>query len=183
MMEPNATGTNDKNNGCLPLQGMIHLLEATKNEYEYLQRARNSLHTRVGILITLLLALVSATLVKDMPSLIEQFKSNIAIAHLRIISLIALLISFIAALISYIRIFFTHKYYVFPFHNYTDYSIVEMTDYDDAELIMFIYREYAECIDYNQIQFDKSVSCYRLGNKWLIVTIIFAAISIIISII
>ena len=72
-------------NNALPLQGMVALLETTKGEYEYLQKARDGLHTRVGILIALLSALVSAAFIKEMPGFVELFKNNIILAHFRLI--------------------------------------------------------------------------------------------------
>mgnify|MGYP004552479985 FL=1 len=170
-------------NNALPLQGMVALLETTKGEYEYLQKVRDGLHTRVGILIALLSALVSAAFIKEMPGFVELFKNNIILAHFRLICLVALFVSFVIALISYVRIFFTRDYYVFTYHRFTNIPIEDLSKLSNEDLVMLMYREYANCIDHNQKVFDKTISHYKFGNKWLIATIAFTILSIIISII
>ena len=167
----------------LPLQGLLALLDATQNEYKYLQEARNSLHTRVGILIALLTALVSAAFIKETPGFVDLFKDNIVIAHFRVVCLIALFVSFVVALISYIRVFFTREYYLFPYENFTSGSQDEICKFSDEELTIIFYKEYAKCISHNQNVFNTTITFYKTGNKWLISTIIFAILSIIISLI
>lgn len=141
------------------------------------------MHTRVGILIALLAALVSAAFVIEMPGLIELFKDSLVIAHLRLLSLVALLVSFLMALINYVRIFFARDYYVFSYATFTGFSSEEVADFTDEELIMLMYKEYAKCISHNQNIFDKTIKYFNVGNKWLIATIICTIASIIISII
>lgn len=51
--------------------GLSAILESTKDEYKYLQEAKNSLHTRTGILIALLTALVSASFIKEPIGFVE----------------------------------------------------------------------------------------------------------------
>ena len=172
-----------KNKSELPLEGLKSILDATKGEYQYLQEARNNLHTRVGILVALLTALVSAAFIKETPGFIELFKKNILIAHFRVVCLVILFISFILALTSYIRVFFARDYYVFSYDIYTSGSKEQISEFSNEDLIMSIYKQYAKCIDYNQKVFDKTIMLYKKGNKWLIVTMIFAIISLIISLI
>ena len=167
----------------LPTQGLAAILDTTKGEYDYLQKARDGLHTRVGILIALLAALVSAAFVIEMPGLIELFKDSLIIAHLRLLSLAALLASFLMALINYVRIFLARDYYVFSYAIFTGFSSEEVAEFSDEELIMLIYKEYAKCISHNENIFDKTIKHFNVGNKWLIATIICTIISIIISII
>lgn len=167
----------------LPTQGLAAILDTTKGEYEYLQKARDGLHTRVGILIALLAALVSAAFVIEMPGLIELFKNSLVIAHLRLLSLTTLLVSFLMALINYVKIFFARDYYVFSYEIFTGFSSDEIAEFTDEELIMLMYKEYAKCIFHNQNIFDKTIKYFNVGNKWLIATIICTIISIIISII
>lgn len=164
-----------------PIQGSMAILESTKGEYEYLQKAREGLHTRVGILIALLSGLVSATLITEAPGFIDLFKSNIIIAHFRVICSAALLISFSISLIFYVRVFLVRNHYVFTYQKFTDAPIEVIRASHNEELIMRIYREYANCIDHNQKVYDKTVSIYTTGNKWLIVTIAFTIASIIIN--
>ena len=173
----------DKELKNIPLQGLIALLDTTKGEYEYLQKARDGLHTRVGILIALLSALVSAAFIKDTLGFVELFKSNLVIAHLRVICLSALFISFLVALISYVRIFFSKTYQVFNYNRYTNASETQICELKDHELIISFYQEYARCIQFNQNVFDASIKLYKLGNKWLIITIVCSVCSIIISLI
>lgn len=170
-------------NENLPLEGMKALLDSTKGEYEYLQRARNGLHTRVGILIALLTTLVSSAFIKEMPGLIELFQQKIIIAHIRVISLLALFGSFFIALLSYVRVFRTNDYYVFSYYKYTDIPIEKLTELSNEQLIMLMYREYANCILHNEKLFNENIKIYKSGNKWLIATIVFTIISIIVSII
>lgn len=124
----------------LPTQGLATILDTTKGKYEYLQKARDGLHTRVGILVALLAALVSAAFVIEMPGLIELFKDSLVIAHLRLLSLVALLVSFLMALINYVRIFFARDYYVFSYATFTGFSSEEVADFTDEELIMLMYQ-------------------------------------------
>lgn len=160
---------------------LVELLNATKGEYVYLQTARNSLHTRVGILIALLSALVSAAFIKDTGGLLSLFKSNIVLAHFKVIFLAALFVSFVVALISYVSVFFVRSYKVFPYEVYTSRSPKTMAETNKAKLIIAYYKEYAKCISQNEIIYDSAVKCYMFGNKWLIATILSAVISIIIS--
>ena len=163
-----------------PLQGMQAILEATKSEYEYLQKARESLHTRAGILITLLTALISAILSIQTPGLIELFQSNLLFAHLRILSLILLLFLFLMTLLSYVRIFFTKEYYLFTYQTFTDMPDEGIKQLNNGQLLMHMYRQYAKCIEHNQDVFSQTVRYYKTGNKWLIATIVISILSIII---
>lgn len=158
-------------------------LEAVKCEYKYLQDARTALHTRTGILIALLSALVSVAFIRDSVGIIELFKTNLILAHFRIILLVALFVSFFIALISYVRIFFTHDYLLFPYAKYTCDSDIEALQLSNETVIIAMYKDYASCIENNQKIFETIVKHYRLGNKWLIATIVFTVCTLITTLI
>ena len=163
--------------------GLSAILESTKEEYQYLQEAKNSLQTRTGILIALLTALVSASFIKEPIGFVELFKTNLFLAHFKLISLILLLLSFLFSLVNYIRIFFTRDFQVFNYENFTQHNEEEITKLNSNTIIISIYKEYAKCIKNNETQFSKMINSYKKGNGWLIVTIIFTIISIAISLI
>lgn len=163
--------------------GLSAILESTKVEYQYLQDAKNSLQTRTGILIALLTALVSASFIKEPIGFVELFKTNLFLAHFKLISLILLLLSFLFSLISYIRIFFTRDFQVFNYEKFTQHKDEEIIKLSSNTIIIAIYKEYAKCIKNNETQFSKMINFYKKGNKYLIATIIFTIISIAISLI
>ena len=163
--------------------GLSAILESTKEEYQYLQEAKNSLQTRTGILIALLTALVSAAFIKEPIGFVELFKTNLFLAHFKLIALILLLLSFLFSLVNYIRIFFTREFQVFNYENFTQHSEEEITKLNSNIIIISIYKEYAKCIRNNEDQFSKMINSYKKGNGWLIATIIFTIISIAISLI
>lgn len=157
-------------------------LEAVKGEYQYLQNTKNALHTRSGILIALLSGLVSVAFLRDTDGIIKLFKSNIILAHFRIIFLSALFVAFFVSLISYISTFFTHEYRLFPYSSYTE-SIQDTLEISNEEVIMEMCKDYADCIEYNEPIFSKMVSHYSFGNKWLLVTIVFTVLTLITTLI
>lgn len=69
-------------------------LEAVKTEYQYLQNARNSLHTRTGILVALLSGLISVAFIRDTIGIVDLFRTNLILAHFRVILLATLFVSF-----------------------------------------------------------------------------------------
>lgn len=165
------------------LPNLTARLEAVKGEYQYLQNSRNALHTRTGILIALLSALVSVAFIRDTVGLIDLFKTNLVLAHFRVIFLVALLFSFAVALISYVRIFFTHDYLLFPYGKYTSDTEEETLKLSNETVIIAMYKDYADCIANNQHIFEKIVNHYRLANKWLIATVIFTVCTLITTLI
>lgn len=165
------------------LPNLTARLEAVKGEYQYLQSARNALHTRTGILIALLSALVSVAFIRDTVGIIELFKANLILAHFRVIFLVALFASFAMALISYVGVFFTHDYLLFPYGKYTSDTEEETLKLSNETVIIAMYKDYADCIANNQKIFEKTVCHYRFGNKWLIATIIFTVCTLVTTLI
>lgn len=159
------------------------ILESTRDEYKYLLDAKNSLHTRTGILIALLTALVSASFIKEPLGFIELFKNNVFLAHFKIIVTAALLVAFLISLIFYVKVFFTRDYLLFNYKQFTSGSVDSIRELDDDAIIVTMYKDYEKCIEYNQKQFSKMVELYKKGNVWLIVTIICTIGSIIISLV
>ena len=158
-------------------------LEAVKIEYQYLQNARNALHTRTGILIALLTALISVAFIRDADSIVDLFATDLILAHIRVIFIVALFVAFFVALISYIRIFFTHTYAMFPYYMYTDDNAQDALADSNEDVIFSIYRDYANCIDHNQPIFDKMIKDYQRGNKWLLATMVFTVLTLITTLI
>ena len=165
------------------LTSLTARLEAVKGEYQYLQTTRNALHTRTGILIALLSALVSVAFIRDTVGIVELFETNLILAHFRVIFLVALFVAFFIALISYIRIFFTNEYALFPYHKYVDAAVEDAIKTPNENVIVSMYKDYAACIDNNQPIFERMIKNYRLGNKWLLVTIVFTVLVLITTLI
>lgn len=158
-------------------------LEAVKGEYQYLQNARNALHTRTGILIALLAAIVAVPFNRNTVGIIDLFKTNIILAHFRVILLVALFVSFFVALISYIRTFFTHTYAVFDYQKYSIPNINDAVKLPNENVIVSIYKDYAKCIYFNQPIFAGMVKHYQCGNRWLLVTIVVTVLTLITTLI
>ncbi|MDE6275519.1 MAG: hypothetical protein K2M75_03165 [Clostridia bacterium] len=165
------------------LPNLTARLEAVKGEYQYLQNTRNALQTRTGILIALLSGLISVAFIRETVGIVDLFKTNLILAHFRVILLVALFISFFIALISYICIFFTHEYAVFPYENYVEATTEDAIKTPNENVIVSMYKDYAACINHNQPIFEKLIKHYRFGNKWLIVTIVFTVLTLITTLI
>lgn len=135
--------------------GLSSILESTKEEYRYLQEAKNSLHTRTGILIALLTTLVSVSFIKEPIGFSELFNTNLVLAHFKLISLIMLFFAFLLALINYIRVFFTRDFLLFSYEQFTTPNETEITKLDSDTIIVAIYKDYAKCIKHNETQFQK----------------------------
>ena len=158
-------------------------LEAIKCEYQYLHNARNALHTRTGILIALLSALISVAFIRETVGIVDLFKTNLVLAHIRAILLLSLFVSFFVALLSYIRIFFTRTYALFPYKKYANASVQDAIQSPNENVIVSMYKDYAYCIDHNEPIYQSMIKRYQLGNKWLLITIVFTVLTLITTLI
>ncbi len=165
------------------LPNLIARLEAVRGEYQYSQNARNALHTRTGILIAVLSALVSVAFIRDCDGIIELFETNPILAYIRVLLLGALFVSFFITLISYISVFFTHTYRLFPYAKYTFDTEENALKLSNETVIIAMYKDYAECIDNNKTQFEKLVTHYRVGNVFLIITVFFTVCTLVTTLI
>lgn len=183
MAEEKKTKTRKPKTEESKLPNLTARLEAVKGEYQYLQNTRNALNSRTGILIALLSALVSVAFIRETVGIVELFSKNIVLAHFRVIFLIALFVSFFVALISYLFVFFTHEYAMFPYHKYVDAVTEDAIKTPNENVIVSMYKDYAACIDQNQPIIEKKVKHYQIGNRWLVVTIVFTVLTLITTLI
>lgn len=171
------------NNNDSKLPSLTARLEAVKDEYKHLKNDANSLHTRAGILITLLSALVSVAFVRGPLGIMDLFKTNSILAIFRVIFLIALFVSFFTALICYITVLFKNDYIGFPYKRYTDAAKDKVLKTPNETVIIAMYKEYARCVYHNNKMIKKTIRHYRLANGFLIVTIVFVILTLITTLI